>query len=119
MKQTIELPFAPSVNHYWRHVACPKGIKVLVSEEGKLFREAVGIMCVIARLKPMDGRLGVLIEVFPPDRRGRDIDNLAKSTLDALQKAGVYQDDEHIDDLHVIRKEVCKGGKIVVTLWEI
>ena len=33
-----------------------------------------------------------------------DNDNLAKSVLDALTKAGVWQDDKQVDELHVVKR---------------
>ena len=52
-----------------------------------------------------------------PDRRRRDIDNVGKALLDALQHAGCFDDDEQIDVLHIERRTVIKGGacRVVVT----
>jgi Holliday junction resolvase RusA-like endonuclease len=36
--------------------------------------------------------------------------------LDSLCDAGVYDDDSQVDELHIIRGEPIKGGKIVVTI---
>jgi crossover junction endodeoxyribonuclease RusA len=55
-------------------------------------------------------RLAVTIKLYPPDRRVRDIDNVVKSTLDALCQAGVFADDGQIDMLHVTREQVIKFG---------
>jgi len=46
------------------------------------------------------------MDAFPPDRRRRDLDNLLKSVLDALEHAGVYADDSQVDLLVVRRCEV-------------
>ena len=105
------LPYPPSANKYWRHV----GAKVLISREGRAFRADVSRVEVPKR---MVGRLSVTLEVHPPDRRRRDLDNVCKSTLDALQYAGAYIDDSQIDRLLVIRRQCCDGGKLVVTLEE-
>ena len=42
-----------------------------------------------------------------------------KSLLDSMQQAGVYRDDAQIDDLHIRRGEVVKGGLAVVEIEEI
>ena len=36
-------------------------------------------------IKPLTGKLVVDVEVFPPDNRRRDIDNVQKALLDALE----------------------------------
>lgn len=96
----LTLPWPPSVNHYWRR----NGARYFVSPEGKRFREEV---CNRAKsltfLFGSDIKLMVSIEAYPPDRRRRDLDNILKSLLDALQHAGVYADDSQIDKLSVQR----------------
>jgi len=63
-----------------------------------------------------EDRLSVFIEAFPPDKRKRDLDNVLKSLLDALQHAGVYADDCQIDRLSIIRKSPLNGiVKIEIT----
>ena len=39
--------------------------------------------------------------------------------FDSLATCGLMQDDEQIDDLHIIRCDKIKGGKIRVRLFEI
>ena len=65
------------------------------------------------------GRLRVEIEVYPPDRRKRDIDNVCKATLDALAKAGVYQDDSQIDVLLITRMGIVSGGCLEVKVEKV
>lgn len=111
-------PYPPSINHYWRHV----GHKVLVSKEGRCYRTALAEALLVQGGRPpapLAGRLIVHIDVHPPDRRARDIDNLTKSTLDALQHAGVYHDDSQIDDLRLQRQAIHAGGAIVVCITEL
>lgn len=110
---SLALPFPPSVNHYWRHV----GHKVLISAEGRRFRKEVADC--IPPMVAMAGRLSITVEVFPPDRRRRDLDNLNKALLDAMQSAGVYEDDEQIDELTIRRRKVVRGGMVRVQLLQI
>lgn len=108
---TITLPWPPSVNRYWlRHQG-----RVLISREGLTFRDRVGKEVVVQQV-PRFGtaRLAMVVDVHPPDRRARDLDNLTKSVLDALEAAGVYQDDAQIDDLRICRKSPEKPGRVQV-----
>jgi Holliday junction resolvase RusA-like endonuclease len=110
----VELPFPPSVNHYYRHV----GPRTLISREGRAFR--VTVCAILARLgvRRMSGPLAVTVEVYPPDNRRRDLDNVQKSLLDALQHGGAYGDDSQIARLLSERREAVPGGKVVVTVEE-
>ena len=111
----ITLPYPPSVNHYWRHI----GTKVLVSREGREFRETVGLACRVLRVQQATGDLSIEIEVYPPDRRRRDLDNILKGLLDALQHGGAYEDDSQIVKLTVIKRAVTSGGRVVVLIEEL
>jgi Holliday junction resolvase RusA-like endonuclease len=68
------------------------------------------------RKPPSGGRIALAMDAFPPDRRRRDIDNIQKATLDALEHAGVYQDDSLIDMLFTRRCEVVPGGKVHIQI---
>ena len=67
----------------------------------------------------MTGRIKMSILVCPPDARRRDLDNVCKATLDALQKANVYDDDSQIDRLEIVRGNKSVGGFLVIELEEI
>jgi crossover junction endodeoxyribonuclease RusA len=107
----IELPWPPSVNTYWRHV----GHKVLISKKGREYRNTVGWM---SRAGPEfgDARLHIEIDAYPPDRRKRDLDNLPKAIFDSLQHGGMFDDDNQIDYFSVARKEIRKGGAIILNI---
>jgi crossover junction endodeoxyribonuclease RusA len=106
----LELPYPPSVNHYWRRV----GARTLISRGGRAFRQAVCSILAAHGIRPLDGALVVEVAVHPPDRRRRDIDNLQKALLDALAHGGAYHDDSQISRLTVERQHVVPGGKVVV-----
>lgn len=115
----IELPYPPSVNTYWRHpTKGPLAGRHLISEAGRKYREAVDAIVRPMRLA-MDDRLCVVIECYPPDRRKRDLDNIAKGLLDAMTHAGAWLDDEQIDDLRIIRREVVKGGRVTIHIQSV
>ncbi|TET37972.1 MAG: RusA family crossover junction endodeoxyribonuclease [Planctomycetota bacterium] len=108
----IELPFPPSVNHYYRRV----GPRTLISREGRAFRVKVCSVLASLGIKPMLGPLEVHVEVFPPDRRRRDIDNVQKALLDALEHAGAYRDDSQIVKLVAEKRECVPGGRTIVRI---
>ena len=108
----FRLPYPPSVNHYWRRV----GQRTLISRGGRAFRAAVCSHLAAQGVRPITGPLVVNIDVFPPDRRRRDIDNCLKSLLDALQHGGVYLDDSQITVLRAQKHAAVKDGHVVVTI---
>lgn len=114
LTQVFELPYPPSVNHYWRRV----GFRTLISRGGRRYRRDVVALLAAGRAAPLRGRLELVVDVFPPDRRRRDLDNLQKALCDALQHAGVYGDDSQIDRLEVRRGPVVPGGKVLVQVTE-
>jgi len=116
----IHLPWAPSINRYYRTI----GYRVLISREGRLFRKNVCALLAGAggngpRKPPADGRIALCMDAFPPDRRVRDLDNLQKPVLDALQHAGVYENDGCIDLLLTRRREVVPGGRLDVEVLDL
>ena len=110
----LELPFPPSVNHYYRRV----GPRTLISREGRRFRERVCALLAASGVRPLSGPLRLEIEVYPPDRRRRDVDNLQKGLLDALEHGGLYSNDSQIADLRIKRRGCVQGGRTLVRVWE-
>lgn len=65
-------------------------------------------------------RMKMILEVYPPDARRRDLDNIVKIIQDVLTDIKIYKDDCLIDDLHILRREVERpNGRVVATLSEI
>lgn len=69
-------------------------------------------------ISPLKGKLYMYLEVFMPDRRKRDLDNLAKSVQDVLTLAKAYDDDSQIDKLIIVKKGVDKTKGIRVAIWQ-
>lgn len=111
----FELPYPPSVNHYWRRV----GPRTLISRGGRAFRQSVCSILAAMDVEPLDGPLEVDIKVFPPDRRRRDLDNIPKALLDALEHGGAYQNDCQIVKLTLEKGERVEGGKTIVRIKEL
>jgi len=113
--RTYELPYPPSVNHYWRRV----GWRTLISREGRRYRKEVVALLAAQRAQPLGGRLVMRVTVFPPDARRRDLDNVQKALLDALQQGEAFHDDSQIDELVIKRGAVVPDGKTIVEITEI
>ena len=108
----LELPYPPSVNHYWRRV----GARTLISRGGRVFRRRVCAILAASGVRPIEGELNVEVVVFPPDNRRRDVDNVQKALLDALEHGGIYADDNQIVKLTIEKGQVIEGGKTIVRI---
>ena len=113
---SFTLPFPPSMNTYWRNF---RG-RTVISKNGREFREAV-IQFVIDNNIPKfgDKKLKLTLILRPRDKRKIDIDNRIKAVLDALEHAGVFDDDFQVDHIEMIRGEQIKGGLLHVVIEEI
>lgn len=107
---TLRLPYPPSVNDYWIRTR----FGMAVGSKGKKYREAAFGAWLEQGAPKVAGRLSVVIEVYPPTQGRRDLDNICKALLDAMTAAGVWPDDELIDDLRLIRRGILPPGKVVV-----
>ncbi len=97
----FELPWPPSVNHYYRHV----GAKVLISRDGRKYREMIVSRFRSEGVETFRGPVELSIELYPPDNRRRDADNSLKCLLDAFTHGGLYEDDSLIRRLVVTKRE--------------
>jgi len=109
----FDLPFPPSVNKYYRRV----GKNVVISKRGREYREEVISIFKGLKKDPIDGQIAMGIDAYPPDKRRRDIDNILKALLDALEHAGAYQNDNQIVKLLVSKHEPMTGGKVIVRIY--
>ena len=116
MLAEFTLPFPPSVNGYWRSY---KGRQIL-SKKAREYKKAVSLEMLKNGHsgKNIHKRLSVCLELYPPSRAKRDVDNYIKSTLDAITGTKFWTDDSIIDHLCIHRKEVIKKGKIKVKVYE-
>ena len=106
MSIQLTLPWPPSVNSYYRNV---KG-RTMLSEKGRAYKKAVSRIVLTQRAAHhLTGRLVVGIVLYPPSAMKMDIDNRVKATLDALQNAGVFEDDSQVDSLQVTRGNTTRG----------
>lgn len=108
----LTLPYPPSNNRYYRNF---RG-RTVIGTEGRGYRLAT----LEARPRegwPLTGRLRMQIEVIPKRARSLDLDNVPKAICDALQHAGIYADDNQIEDLRIVRlPKDHKWARVIVTV---
>ena len=122
------LKYPPSVNQYWRSKIVtskykPPFINVYISSKGIQFKEDVLYDTIKQKVynKRISHNIRVIVFLYPPDKRIRDVDNPMKALLDSLGKKGakVYLDDSQIKDLRIIMKEPNpKLGKTEILIFE-
>lgn len=108
------LPYPPTVNTYWRNT--PQGVRI--SAKGRAYRSAVqqAVLRHGYASTPLSGPLRLTATFYPPDKRRRDLDNVNKALWDAMDKAGVYEDDSQIIEAHTRMWFATKRGGVEVTL---
>ena len=119
-----KMPYPPSINRYWQtslrksrnpHTGQITTVKAVGKrkEVANYFKQVYYTLN-LQRLQPQlkAERLKIELFIYPPDNRKRDLDNVLKAILDALQYAKVFTDDFQIWKLLVERREVKKGGEV-------
>ena len=113
----IVLPYPPSSNNLYATV----GHRRVLSSAGRAYKKTVAECCLIELVGvplPLTTRLALILWISPPTRRHYDMDGKVKVVQDALQDAGVFVNDEQIDELHVYRCGIHPGGMAEVILLE-
>lgn len=96
------LPFPPSANVYWR--MDKRFGRMYPSAKAKKYRKEIQKQMRSVAFGSV--RLQVSMMLHAPTKRKYDIDNRIKVLLDALEFAGVFNDDEQVDKLVVERGRV-------------
>lgn len=118
----VTLPYPPSANSLWRNV----NGKTLKSADYRRWLNAARAAIPLDQRGKINGPFCVVIEAERPDKRARDVDNLAKPVLDALKfdKAtpflkGVIRDDSdaQVVTLTWSQREPGKGAQVHVRVW--
>lgn len=125
----ITLPYPPSMNSY------KKPGRITRTKTGKYYQARVNteatkrfyweVACRIRGEKAVQGlksfgsaTISVSVDLFPPDARKRDLDNILKVLLDSLQKGELFDDDYQIASLLVTRCAIVPEGKVIVRVSE-
>jgi crossover junction endodeoxyribonuclease RusA len=116
LSQFITLPLPPSVNSYW--LRSPRGM--FISKQGVEFRRQVAeIVAERSVMKFGTARLFMAVRICMRSKKKADLDNRLKALCDALEHAGVFDNDEQIDELHILRGPITKGGQCYVMISEV
>jgi crossover junction endodeoxyribonuclease RusA len=109
----LYLPYPPSGNHMWKHAG---GKHYLTKQAMAYYSQVAYVIAQAGMAMNLEDRLHVEVDVYPPDKRRRDLSNVIKVLEDACTKAGLWQDDSQIDSLVIKRMAVMKGGAIGLRL---
>lgn len=126
MKTILTLSQYPlSTNRLWRtYIDKRKQIaRTILSEEARKFKASANSELKAQLGKdfvPLSGPLSADIKLYPANNRKQDIDNGLKSLLDALQSAGVVENDKDFQKITVQRCEpVPPSGRADVVIEHI
>ncbi len=111
---SLSLPWPNSANTHWRHA---RG-NTYISSRGRMFRQKVAEYVSEHNVVAPKGLITVEIYLWPDSKRRIDIDNRIKPLLDALEHAGVIEDDALVNRLVVERMPIVRGGKSLVFITE-
>lgn len=109
-------PYPPSVNTYWGF----QGHRRFLTNKALAFKAVVAQEVAKTNTRFGDARLAVIVKLYPPDKRARDLDNTLKPTIDAMMQAGLFNDDSQVDVIVISRGDRIKGGlcEVVVSTEE-
>lgn len=110
-----ELPWPPSVNHYWG----TRDVVRYISPRARAWLDEAIILlrAVKPGREPLKQPVALFLIAYPPDRRKRDMDNILKPILDALVKSAVIGDDSQVHELHLVRRPPDgQGGRVRLVL---
>lgn len=111
---TLRLPWPPSVNRIWMR---SKRGGVYLNPKAKAFKAEVARA--VGKVNTIAGRVRLSVWMHAPDAKKIDVDNRLKMTIDSLQTAKVFHNDEQVDEIHAYRCGIAKPGYVTVRIREL
>lgn len=111
---SFELPYPKKCSINSMYNWNKKG-SIFLSSHAKKYKETVFYL-VRGLEKFGKESLKVKIGMYPPDGRIRDVDNVIKITLDALQYSNIFENDVQIKSLTIEKFYQVKNGKLEINI---
>jgi crossover junction endodeoxyribonuclease RusA len=114
----LALPYPPSLNSLY----VPYRGRMIISKAARQYHQDFQrVLNQLGHPGTATGFIEADVWVCPPDRRGRDIDNVLKALFDAMQKAGVYENDYQIKALRNLTMDYWPypDGAVIVKLTKL
>jgi len=112
----IEFDYPPSINHAYMQL---KGGKKVLHPQYFMYREVVAYKT--ANAVQLQGcprpPLILVVGVYKPDRKKRDLDNILKVLQDGIS-LGLRIDDSLITTVVISHLGIVKGGKVLVNIGQ-
>jgi len=111
-------PWPPTLNTYYSIF----GGRKILSRRGRRYKEELAGLLALKQTRltaPERGGIEAVIELWPPDKRKRDWDNLHKAVFDSLTQAGIIEDDSLVKKATVEFKEPSRPGIYGLKLYRV
>lgn len=110
----LVLPYPPSTNTAWRSIVIKGQSRVLLSKEGRIYKQEVAAICAKAGIVPLVGPVSFRAFVYRPRKAG-DLSNRIKVLEDALE-GFAYENDNQIVHLDWWRFDDKVSPRVEVTI---
>lgn len=107
----LPYPVKASVNSVWKR----SKTGVFLSGAAKEYRKEV-FYALRSHEKFGKQKVSMYINMYPPDNRKRDIDNILKTVLDALQYAQIFDNDNQVVVLRIEKFSKIANGALDVII---
>jgi len=104
----LTLPYPPTLNNAF----VSRGRFRVLSPKARAYKEEVAKLAQIARIKPLEGNVGIILWVYRPRKVG-DLDNTLKLLLDGL-KGYAWIDDKQIIQIQAYRFDDKENPRAVI-----